>query len=844
MYNYTNSIGVDKVIELRNLGKIYKSKKGSSTTALNDINLKIGNKGMLFIVGKSGSGKSTLLNLLGGLDTSTSGELLINGKNINDFNKKQYDSYRNTYIGFVFQEFNILEQYNVYENIELALKLQNKKISKKQIDDLLNNLGIGDLGNRKVNELSGGQKQRVAIARALIKNPKIILADEPTGNLDKKSSEQIFNILKEISENQLVIVVSHDMESAQKYADRIIEIEDGNVILDSNNTTDVEVGEFNLKKSKLPFLYALKMALTSFKTKPFKLFMTVLLTVISLIFMGFTVNCALFNKTMLTVNTMRDNHNYIYNIYYSDFGARGFVNDLTFNDNNLTEIKNISNSKLNSVYSLYDNSNHLMFEFGKNDRKIDFYKFEINVYHFVEINDSRILGKLIGKEPSNDREMVIHKYLADYMIQFGVMTLEGKLYFPKSYNDLVESKKEIKLGQNKIIITGIIDDEDSLFEKARKGGNFDSEKLENYYYSHYQAKSYTVYVKGFTKNAILSSDKTALLNYVSIRDDNINEQQNYISENINSLKEEINIITDRGIHNVSTLQKQEVILSIDALRIFDASFDSKFNKYLQSNSNKSYDESLKDFVSIYLKDNTLRLYLSVYVKDNLNKENENLKVVGVSLNNHNYISYQYVDEYSPVTKEINSVKIYDKDISNLTKTLNQLMYRNAFDSNIDSAGIYYNYTVDIDPSYDLLNIMGTYKGLAIYILVVSLVFVLFTFLLFSNFISISISYCKKEIGILRALGATSKDVIKIFGYESLIIGLLSWILSVIGWFIVCYLMNKSLFGNMYYTVNGIVMHPLVPAIMFIYTILIAFIITFASINRITNIKPIDAINNK
>ena len=140
--------------------------------------------------------------------------------------------------------------------------------------------------------------------------------------------------------------------------------------------------------------------------------------------------------------------------------------------------------------------------------------------------------------------------------------------------------------------------------------------------------------------------------------------------------------------------------------------------------------------------------------------------------------------------------------------------------------------------------MTSYKRLAIYILVLSLVFVIFTLLLFSNFISISISYCKKEIGILRALGATSKDIIKIFGYESFIIGILSWLLSIIGWFVVCDLLNKSMFGNMYYTVNGIVTHPLVPLIMLIYTITIALMITVLSISRITNIKPIDAINNK
>ena len=132
----------------------------------------------------------------------------------------------------------------------------------------------------------------------------------------------------------------------------------------------------------------------------------------------------------------------------------------------------------------------------------------------------------------------------------------------------------------------------------------------------------------------------------------------------------------------------------------------------------------------------------------------------------------------------------------------------------------------------------------VYILIISLVFVLFTFLLFSNFIALSISYCKKEIGILRAMGASVKDIIKIFGYESLIVAIISWILSIFGWIIICNFLNNNIFGDLYFTLNGIVTHPLIPLIMFIYTIFIALFITSVSIKRISNVKPIDAILNK
>lgn len=220
------------MLETKNLSKIYRPKKGVPVTALDKISLRFPDKGMIFLLGKSGSGKSTLLNLLGGLDRYDSGEIIIKGVSSKDFKQKHFDSYRNTYVGFIFQEYNVLEEFSVGANIALAIELQNRKATDEEITEILREVDLEGFGSRKPNELSGGQKQRVAIARALVKKPEIIMADEPTGALDSNTGRQVLDTLKKLSEKKLVIVVSHDREFAENYADRIIELADGRVISD------------------------------------------------------------------------------------------------------------------------------------------------------------------------------------------------------------------------------------------------------------------------------------------------------------------------------------------------------------------------------------------------------------------------------------------------------------------------------------------------------------------------------------------------------------------------------------------------------------------------------------
>ena len=225
------------MLEVKHLKRIYPVKNAEPVYALNDISLRFPEKGLVFILGKSGSGKSTLLNVMGGLDVADEGEIIIDGKSSKDFSKGEMDSYRNTYLGFIFQEYNILSDFNVKENIALALQLQHKKATDEEVKKILEKVDLAGYGKRKPNELSGGQKQRVAIARALVKEPKIIFADEPTGALDSNTGKQVFDTLKKLSQDKLVVVVSHDRDFAERYGDRIIELKDGKVISDVSKTS-------------------------------------------------------------------------------------------------------------------------------------------------------------------------------------------------------------------------------------------------------------------------------------------------------------------------------------------------------------------------------------------------------------------------------------------------------------------------------------------------------------------------------------------------------------------------------------------------------------------------------
>lgn len=258
------------MLEIKNIRKSFKT-ADFTQIALDNISIKFRKSEFVSILGPSGSGKTTLLNIIGGLDRYDSGDLVINNKSTKTFKDKDWDAYRNNCIGFVFQNYNLISHISILENVEMGMTLSGVKTKerRKRAKQALEKVGLKDHMNKRPNQLSGGQMQRVAIARALVNNPDIIMADEPTGALDSVTSIQIMDLLKEISKDKLVIMVTHNPELAQKYSTRIIELKDGNLISDSNPVTDDEKEgkQYLIGRTSMRFFQALKLSFTNIMTK-------------------------------------------------------------------------------------------------------------------------------------------------------------------------------------------------------------------------------------------------------------------------------------------------------------------------------------------------------------------------------------------------------------------------------------------------------------------------------------------------------------------------------------------------------------------------------------------------
>ena len=326
------------MLELKNIKKSYKT--GDFVQhALKGVRLKFRTEEFVAILGPSGSGKTTLLNIVGGLDRYDTGDLIINEKSTKDFKDKNWDSYRNNCVGFIFQSYNLISHISVLENVEMSTTLSgySKKRRKNMAIDALKKVGLADHIHKKPNQLSGGQMQRVAIARALVNNPDIILADEPTGALDTKTSKQIMDLIKEVAKDKLVIMVTHNPELAKEYATRIIEFKDGEIIKDSKPVTDKEKSteKFKIKKTAMSYKSAINLSFNNLKTKKGRTFITSLASSIGII--GIALILSLSNGFQIKIDEFEKD---------TLSQAPILISEQSMDLNSLQEINNNNNTKL------------------------------------------------------------------------------------------------------------------------------------------------------------------------------------------------------------------------------------------------------------------------------------------------------------------------------------------------------------------------------------------------------------------------------------------------------------------------------------------------------------------
>ncbi len=409
------------MIKLDNINKSYKNKKNRQEV-LKNLSITLRKGEFTSIIGESGSGKTTLLNIIGLLDKDFEGNFFMGNKDVKLMKKRYYDYLRNEMIGFVFQDYNLIEHLSVYKNIELSLSLKKEKNKRKKIFEILDEVGLLEFSNKRVSKLSGGQKQRVAIARALVKNPKILLLDEPTGALDSKTSEEIMNLIKRLSKDKLVVMVTHNNQIANRYSDRIIKIKDGTVIeykyLNKSNK-EVEEVILNPKKSGFSYIYLLKLSLNNLRVKFFRNLLTFIAFTISIIGICLVISISSgFNSQVekLKENTLANYPIVISNNSLENEDEKDFEKDKIYSlENSSAKVitkdyfeyfkKLDKNSYLGLSYN-YDYSFNILSNFNG---KVKLYN-NIGMYSIPDDNTyiKENYNIVFGRLPKNSHEVVIN----------------------------------------------------------------------------------------------------------------------------------------------------------------------------------------------------------------------------------------------------------------------------------------------------------------------------------------------------------------------------------------------------------------------------------------------------
>lgn len=943
------------MIELKNVSKTYVTKKGVSVLALNGISLKLPDKGMIFILGKSGSGKSTLLNLMGGLDKFDSGEMIIKGKSTKDFSQSELDSYRNTSIGFIFQDYNILEEFTVGANIALAMQLQGLKASNEALNKILEEVDLVGYAQRKPNELSGGQMQRVAIARALIKNPEIIMADEPTGALDSRTGLQVFDTLQKLSKDKLVLIVSHDREYAELYGDRVIEIADGKVISDiqkrssenvfqsqgvniidesviqikqgySLSNEDLELirqyvekseadtfismesdlnkkfkrvanindtgkresfhrtieedipssnEDLKLIKSKLPAKSAVKIGASALKYKKFRLVMTIIMTVISLGLFGLADAIAAFNAYTTSVNSIVDS-----GIINATFGKRidisdQYNDDYTYVTNALLDDADIAYLKTETgldVKPVYCGDSTYNYGYQITDSLYDSSKlyssngmayYSGNIYGAVEFSKEEITAaglELVGRMPSSANEVVISRYMYEHFELAGYSSPDGghtvkpaHITSPNVFLSLNPSPKLYLFGQT-LTIVGVVD---TKIDEDKYRPVFESNDINMMDYMTIMEFQNSVLQKGLHSLLFVYD---GVVDYLVKNGSSVGSSVSgeimyggyYYNGNVQLVGEQ-EVLFPEGKTSLGANEGLVSMSYVDTYLLPTNLYDEVYEAYIDSL------EDLMDFSDADLQLLYEEAKLDCIMTDilpELVRSGEiivNAQIGGIYYHDTIKIAGIYSDEYYS-----SAILVSQAFFDGMPKNPNaggKYLYGMAFMPQ-DTAGVkkvmdlhkfsseeagytVNNEVVDIISSLvDLLDVLAKvflYLGLALIVM---------ASLMLMNFIATSITHKKKEIGILRAVGARSKDVFNIFFSESLIISLINFAISVVlAGFVASFLNNmfRADYGLLITVLNfGIRQIAIILGV----SVASAFIASFLPVYKTARKKPIDAIRKR
>ena len=488
------------MLKLKNVSKFYYNKRiiASGITKVN-LELKMGE--FIAITGESGSGKSTLLNVISGLDSYEEGEMYINGKETSHYTEKDFENYRRRYIANIFQNFNLVNSYTVYQNVELALLLNGykKRQIKKKVLDIIKQVGLSKFKNTKVSKLSGGQKQRVAIARAMVKETPIIVADEPTGNLDTESAKDIIKILKEVAKNKLVIIVTHNIEQVEEYATRIITMNDGRIIEDRelkkvDNDIAIKVNKYNKMRLFNKFRLGLRNTF-NIKSKFLLLFSVFLFITLalSLEYSSFqmTEEESVVIPTNRFFNDLSENRIIIKKADKTAFSTKDY--------NNIKEIENVDYIVENDIFldtkiNLNRNSisEYVTFSVGMND-----------IANFKEKID-------IGRMPKAENEIILQTSRENYYIEEKLNEVLNKTFFIEGISDdnIIEQLKivGIKYNDNDKDYTGKIYMASAQLEKLRVYVNKMNSELRTFFNNQYDSYKIIVPSDKVKKGQVVVSD--------------------------------------------------------------------------------------------------------------------------------------------------------------------------------------------------------------------------------------------------------------------------------------------------------------------------------------------------